>query len=118
MGPGRVLVVAVSAENEQTLTDAVRAALVTVENTGRDGGAVRLALVYAEAIDADPAQLAKLGAGLLAVLESLALTPAARARLLGKGVVKGASARTRLDELRERRRARVDGTAAVDPSTP
>jgi hypothetical protein len=98
-----------SAGNDQTLTDAVRVALGTVENTAKDSGAVRLALVYAEAIDADPTQLGKLGPGLLGVLESLGLTPAARARLVGKGVANGTSTRTRLDELRERRRARVDG---------
>lgn len=97
-----------TAADTPTLAAAVRAALGTVENTPQDSGAVRLALTYAEAIDADRDQLAKLGPGLLSVLEALALTPRARAAVLGKGAP-SASARTPLDQLRERRRARVDG---------
>lgn len=106
-----------TAGSDQTLSDAVTAALGDLEIVPKDGGTVRLALVYAEAIDADPAQLSKLGPGLLSVLEALAMTPKARASILGKGV-KDAPPRSRLDELRERRRARVDGTAAVDPTAP
>ncbi len=101
--------------NEQTLADAVTAALATVKVTPADGGAVRLAGVYAAAIDDDPAQVGKLGPGLLAVLEALGMSPRARAAIAGKGV-KDAPARNRLDELRERRRARVAGSAAVDSS--
>lgn len=107
-----------TAGNEPSLADAVTAALGSLENKDRDRGVVRLASVYAEAIDGDPSQLVKLGPGLLAVLDALALTPRSRAALLGKGVESGTPARSRLDELRERRRARVDGTAAVDPSAP
>jgi hypothetical protein len=90
------------------LAAAVRAALATKQGTPEDSGAVRLAVTYAEAIDADRDQLAKLGPGLLSVLEALALTPRARAAVLGKGAP-DASARTRLDDLRDRRRARTDG---------
>lgn len=107
-----------SAGNGQTLAYAVRDALGDLETVPKDGGAVRLALVYAEAIDVDPAQLAKLGPGLLAVLEALGMSPRSRASILGKGVAGSAPPRSRLDELRERRRARVDGTAAVDPTAP
>jgi hypothetical protein len=98
-----------------TLADAVRGALEKLENTPLDEGAVRLALVYAEAIDDDPAQLAKLGSGLLAVLESLAMTPRARAAVVGKGVSPRDDApRSKLDQLRDRRAAREHPAAAVD----
>lgn len=91
----------------QTLLAAVQAALGEVEKEPKEAGAVRLALVYAEQIDDDPAQLAKLGPGLLAVLESLAMTPRARAAVLGKGVAPRDNVpKSRADELRERRAAR------------
>lgn len=100
-----------TAEKGSTLAYAVRDALGDLETLPKDGGAVRLALVYAQAIDDDPTQLGKLGPGLLAVLESLGMSPRSRAAILGKhrGGVKDAPARSRLDELREQRRARADG---------
>jgi hypothetical protein len=75
----------------------------------RDSGAVRLASVYAEAIDADPSQLAKLGPLLQSALETLGLTPKARAALTGRGGGPGGAAQSELDKHRERRRARRDG---------
>lgn len=101
-----------SAENGLTLAESVRVALGGLTENPKDVGAVRLAMVYAEAIDLLPTEVAKLGPGLLAVLESLGLTPRARAAILGKyrGGGDDAPARTRLDELREQRaRARADG---------
>jgi hypothetical protein len=98
----------VTAVDAPTLAAAVLAALGSKQDTPQDSGAVRLAQTYAEAIDADRDQLAKLGPGLLAVLESLGLTPRARAALLGKGGETSAPTRNRLDDLRERRRARAD----------
>ena len=100
-----------------TLADAVTAALENVKTTPADGGAVRLAGVYAAAIDADPSQVGKLEPGLLAALEALGMTPRARAAIAGKGA-KDAPSGSRLDELRQRRRARVDGSSAVDSAAP
>jgi hypothetical protein len=98
-----------------SLVDAVQGALDEIEKEPKDAAAVRLALVYAEQIDADPAQLAKLGAGLLAVLESLAMTPRGRAAVLGKGVSPRDNVpRSKADELRERRAAREHAAEAVD----
>ena len=100
-----------SAESGPTLAAAVSAALEDLTTQAKDRAAARLAVVYAEAIDADPAQLGKLGGGLLAVLESLGMSPRSRAAILGKhrGGGQDAPARSRLDELRKRRRARADG---------
>lgn len=90
-----------------SLVDAVRQALAEVEREPRDVGAVRLAEFYAEGIDADPAQLGKLGPALLAVLESLAMTPKGRAAVLGKGGGgRDHAPKSKADELRERRAAR------------
>ena len=75
----------------------------------RDGAAIALARVYADAIDADSARLAVLGPQLTAVLVELGMTPKARAAIVGKGT--GASGapkgKSALDELRERREQRT-----------
>lgn len=84
----------------------------------RDAAAVELATAYARAIDSDLADLSKAGPALLAVLESLLMTPRARAQATKKGGVQDGPRADKLDELRERRRARVDGTAAVDAVAP
>lgn len=65
---------------------AVSASLAALGQTldDRDLGAVRLARALAEAADADPSVLDKVAPRLLAVLESLGLTPASRARM-GEG---------------------------------
>jgi len=53
----------------------------------------------------------------LAVLSALGMTPAGRAAVLGKGVTSGdSSGRSRADELRERRAARIHAATAVDPT--
>lgn len=109
-----------TAENEPTLTDAVTAALGSLEKTPKDGGAVRLALVYAEEIDRDGTQLSKLGPGLLSVLEALALTPRARAALLSKGVRNDSDNTEHGDDCRclpcqrQRRGVRRDRASTVD----
>lgn len=91
----------------QPLLDAVQAALGELEREPKDVGAVQLARTYAEQIDADPAQLGKLGPGLLAVLEALCMTPRGRAAVLGKGVSPRDNVpKSKADELRERRAAR------------
>ena len=63
------------------------------------------------------AVLALLGPKLLAVLTELGMTPRARAAVLGGKEAPGdGGSRSKLDEHRERRRARVTGAAPVDPS--
>jgi hypothetical protein len=62
------------------LVPAVTATIAALKLTPADAGAVKLAQRYAIAIDAD-GDLEKLGPKLLAALESLGATPAARARL-------------------------------------
>jgi hypothetical protein len=93
----------------QRLASAVDTAVAGVD----DLGAAELARTYARAID-NGGDLDKLGPLLLAVLESLGLTPKARAAL-----VKGAKDEPRtspLDELRVRRSARQRDATAVDPT--
>lgn len=54
-----------------------------------DDAAKRLAVAYAEQIDADPAALVKVGHMYLATLAALGLTPAARASLAKGGAAGG-----------------------------
>ena len=66
------------------LQTAVAGTIAALEVTEKDRGAVRLAAEYARIIDLacdNPDILDKLGPKLLAVLESLGATPAARARM-------------------------------------
>lgn len=76
--------------------------------TERDVAAKELALFYARAIDADAEMLDTLGPKLLQALESLLLTPRARAAALRKGAPGDPNSKSPLDDLRARR-ARRDG---------
>lgn len=76
-----------------------------------DEAAVELARTYAGAID-DGGPLDVLGPKLLAVLDSLGLTPKARAAQKGGADDKPTS--SPLDQLRERRRARQRDTTDLD----
>lgn len=97
-----------SAADTRTVVKAVRDALGSLELRPQDGAAVRLAVAYAREIDADPTQLGKLGPALLSALESLGMSPRARAALAGKkGGEPDAPAANPIDELRKRRRARL-----------
>jgi hypothetical protein len=87
---------------------AVRSALAELDLDGRDEGAVALALKISEFIETEESgrTLAELASRLLAVLESLGATPAAR-RAIAKGAKPDAGATaSALDELRAKRAAR------------
>ena len=92
------------------LEDVVRKAAAAVE--GVDLAAVELAATYGKAID-DGAEVDKTGPLLLAALESLLMTPRARAAT-AKGGDRDGRGSNPLDELRKRRGARVNHTPAVD----
>lgn len=87
----------------------------TAAAQGRDVGAVRLAMLYAAALDHDgepcascgspPPELVKLGPLLLAVLESLCLTPRGRSAAAA-AVPDPAKPANPLDQLRAERAAR------------
>ena len=99
------------------ILDQLRASLSTLDLLPQDKAAVALAERYAAALDVSAADPAKLGPPLLAVLSALGMTPAGRAAVLGKGVTSGdSSGRSRADELRERRAARIHAATAVDPT--
>lgn len=87
-----------------SLEDAVHAALEDVSRETPTQGAAELALTYARAIDAG-GDLDRLGPQLLNVLESLLMTPKARAALL-KGA-KDVNVSSPVDELRARRAQRA-----------
>jgi hypothetical protein len=101
----------------RTYAGALRAALSKMDGPPVDKAAVQLATGYAKALDSG-GNLLKFGPLLLAVLESLGMTPKSRAAILGKGVSNdGSHTSNPLDELRrrrEQRRARQDPAAAVD----
>ena len=96
------------------LVSAVRRALRGLDLDGADKGAAELALTYAYNIDhgADPKTLGPL---LLSVLESLLMTPRARAAVL-RGVASDGDTPNPLAALRSVRAARVDDTAPMDPT--
>ncbi len=92
---------------DRTLTAAVAVTLDALKLAPEDTAAKRLAARYAAAIDtAESTQdaLDKLGPKLLAVLESLGATPAARARPK-EGKASGGSKPSGLQALREAHRA-------------
>lgn len=98
--------------------DALALALASLTLLPQDGAAVRLAHRYAELLDtADPDVAIRIGPAFLAVLESLAMTPRARALLAGKGGT-ASDGRSGMDELRRKRAARRDSAAAVDATSP
>jgi hypothetical protein len=96
------------------LASAVRQALKLGEGEPQYKGAAELAITYARAID-DGADLDEYGPLLLEVLESMLLTPRARAAALKGG--QGDRAPSPLDELRTRRDQRLAGPAPVDSPT-
>lgn len=90
---------------DELLAPAVTGALAKLSFADEDAGAVKLALQYAAAIDRAENRaeaLERLGPKLLACLDALGATPAARARLKG-GPADAAT--NRLALLREARRA-------------
>lgn len=95
-----------------TLEGAVRTALDALNLGPSDQGTAELALCYARAVDAEGG-LDKLGPQLLAVLESLGMSPRARASIT-KGATNGSPSASPLDELRARRAARQRDPEAVD----
>jgi hypothetical protein len=109
----------VAVEPEDVL-GAVRTALADLDVSGEDQGAIALALRLASAIDAEDSgrTVAELAGKLLAVLESLGATPAARKAILPKGgAVNDSPARTARDELRARRSRRANGTEDLDATS-
>ena len=92
------------------MEDAVRKAAAAIE--GVDLAAVELAATYGAAID-DGGDVDKTGPLLLAALESLLMTPKARAST-AKGGDRDGRGSNPLDELRARRGARVNNPPAVD----
>lgn len=102
------------------VADALEDALGALTLRGEDGAAVELARVYARMLDDGTDRADAVGRQFLAVLESLGMTPRARAAVVSKG---GGSAErspvnVKLDELRQRRRVRERPAAAGDPATP
>jgi len=86
--------------------EALDEALEAAQVRPQDGAAVELARTYATALD-EGADLGKVGPAFLAALAALGMTPAARAALAGKAEPAGQEgARSPLDELRAKRRAR------------
>ena len=98
------------------LVDAVREALAELDLTPADKGATELALTYANSIDSGMGDIARVGPALLAVLESLGMTPKARAAIK-RGVNTDAGHTSPLDELRIRRNSRINRSKAVDSAT-
>lgn len=90
----------------KTLAGALTRALKSVSLTENDRAAVRLAYKYAREIDAGE-PLSRLGPAYLSVLESLGLTPRARAALTGRGDDKNGKGHNPLDELRQKRDERA-----------
>lgn len=95
------------------LEDVVRKAAAAVE--GVDLAAVELAATYGAAIDSGDS-IDKVGPLLLAALESLLMTPKARAST-AKGGADASGISNPLDELRARRSARVNDPSTVDTAT-
>jgi hypothetical protein len=90
------------------ITSALTEALMSVQLRPQDGAAVALAHRYAALADSDPDIVPKVGPQLLQVLVELGMTPKARAGVVRGGQSGDSGARTKLDELRERRGRRVD----------
>jgi hypothetical protein len=84
-----------------SVSEEVKAALDHEPVAARDRATATLALTYAAAID-DGADLSKLGPALLACLESLLMSPRARAAAK-KAVITSEPAANPLDALAERR---------------
>ncbi len=90
-----------------THAEALAVALSTLALGAVDDAAKRLAVGYAQAIDADPAALVKIGHMYLATLAALGLTPAARrAVVAGEVADDGRRPGDQLGKYRQRRQAR------------
>jgi hypothetical protein len=106
-----------------SMSEAVAAALAADPPADQDTAVAALATLYAATIDdqGDAATVKDLGPKLLAALESLQLSPRARAlarlhALTEKGPIDAANPSGGLDELRARRRARKRNAQTVDPA--
>jgi len=97
---------------KHALDAALRAGLVDA----RDAAVYALAKGYAAGIDADRAELARLGPPLLAVLAALRMTPAARAAVVKGGAPGGGTDGGPLGQLRALRGTRADRAASMDTS--
>lgn len=97
------------------LEQVVRESLAQTSRTDADAAVAELALTYAAAIDSGEGDPAKLGAGLLTCLESLLMSPRARAAAK-KAVTTSEPAANPLDQLavaRARKGRADDGHAAA-----
>jgi hypothetical protein len=99
---------------QTTLEKAVRDSIATKTFGTEDRGIAMLAIYYAEEIDLDSGELNRLGPKLQAALESLGLTPLARARMTKKVNDDDKPTADPLDELDARRSARLRNAAPVD----
>jgi hypothetical protein len=100
----------------RTLRTALDASLKAAHPRPQDAAAVRLARQYAEQLDAAAGRecdecdrsvdITRLGAVMLAVLDALGLTPAARAKQTGAAAAAAPPPASPLDELKGRRAAR------------
>ncbi len=83
-----------------------------------DKGVAGLILQYAKVIDEGRlAELAKFGPLLLQAMESLQMTPKARAQASKGNITNDKPVKSPLDELRNRRNARQNGTSNLDSAT-
>ena len=98
------------------LVSAVRRSLRGLDLAEADKGAAELALTYARQVD-DGHDVKVFGPLLLAVLESLLMTPRARSTVL-RGVARDGDTASPLDQLRARRAARGDDAETVDSAPP
>ncbi len=99
-----------------SVSRALVAALRAVPLGPEDQAATALAKGYAAGIDADRAELARLGPPLLAVLAALRMTPAARAAVVKGGAPGGGTDGGPLGQLRALRGTRADRAASMDTS--
>lgn len=105
-------------ESLATHAECLAVSVGTLQVRPADAAVIRAAQEYATALDADDADVARLGPLYIACLTALGLTPAARAALAGKGVPTDEQRANPLDELRQRRRARGDGPPDLDAAAP
>jgi hypothetical protein len=101
----------------EKMLEALNKALEDMSLLDKDKAVVDLARLYARAIDSMPiTELEKFGPKYLAVLESLGMTPKARAALVKGKDNDSDSNKSPLDELRARRNQRERNAPSLDPS--
>lgn len=88
-------------------TEALDQALTEADHARVDTATIQLARTYAEHLDDNPGDLAKIGPRLLDCLEALGFTPRARAKM-GVTEEEGEKPVNPLDELRKRRAQRTN----------